>query len=224
MIRFFGRGLCQRLDRNRNGPRQISSLGRDQGRVHRIQKHHGGTIVGGQRTLHKGVAGKGDQSDPVSLESLNQAANLDPGALHAIGHKIFGVHRIGDIQGNDQILSLPLQHFNAVAELGTRKCKTQKTHRKEHKRHLPAQRRLVHRIAQTPHKGMVAEATEKNAPAMGRKAVQNSQQGKQGQGPQPRDSAKAKHQGSVLSQVRPNTTSSRRTSSPATSGIAKRSP
>ena len=71
---------------------------------------------------------------------------------------------------------------------------------------------------------MLAEAVEEGLAATARVPVERDEQRDEREAPERETVTEAEHQGSVLSQVRPSTTSARSRNSPNSSGMWKRSP
>ena len=124
------------------------------------------------------------------------------------------------------ITSWPLaaQRLDAGAELGPGQRQREERHRGQDQHALPAHGGGIDGVAKPAHQIVFAEAVEERPPAFAGLPVEQDQQRDQGEGPERDTGTEAEHYGSVLSQVRPSTTSASRKSSPAASGTGKRSP
>ncbi len=84
------------------GP-EVCALNRGQFRVHRVEKEPRGPVVGGQGTLDERLAGEGDETDAVPVQPLDQALDLELGALQAVGGDVLRQHRRGQVERHDDV-------------------------------------------------------------------------------------------------------------------------
>ena len=91
-----------------------------------IEEHIDRAVVGGQRTLDKGLAGEDHQPDPIPLEQIEQLADLVFGSGEAIGFGVLGGHAARHVEHQHHIDAFALRHFEFGSELWTRQRQNQK--------------------------------------------------------------------------------------------------
>ena len=189
----FRRRLRERLDAHRDRPGQIRPLRRHRLRIHRAQEHHGRPVVPRQRALHEGVAREGHQPDPVAVEALDDPADLDLGAFEAVGRDVLGVHGAGDVERDDDVLTLAPHRLDAGAELRPRQGEGQQGDRHEQEGGLPAARAGAGGGTEPAHEVVFAEPFQQRPAAAAGVPVQHQEQRDQGQGPERGAVAEAEH-------------------------------
>ncbi len=103
-----------------NGGSKVGTLYINHRGIDIAQKHFCRNVVARNRQLHKGVAGKYDQSDLVVGEMVNKVFYHHFGSVETTWCHIFRQHRIGNIHGDDGFNTRSLLMVDLGTHLRTR--------------------------------------------------------------------------------------------------------
>ncbi len=85
------------------GRGQVGAPGGDHVGVHRLERLEEGPVVEGERALEEGVAGEGDEPDPVALELVDEILDGQFRADETVRLDVGGEHAPGGVEGEDDV-------------------------------------------------------------------------------------------------------------------------